>query len=206
MPLTASGPLRLLSHPAFWTLTLAAIVAMPLARKAVGSAAPPLPVLGTVPAFHGIDQNGSAFGPETLAGKPWVADFIFTRCPTVCPLMTERLAALLPRLGDQLHLVSLSVDPDFDTPERLRAFAWEHGATSNRWHFLTGDSAAIQRAVTQGFKISLSHEGADDDFLSIVHGVHLVLVDAQGHIRGYYDSNDAEALERLVRDAHHLGG
>jgi len=205
MQSTASRPSRLFSHPAFWTLVLAAIIAMPLARKAVGAPAPPLPVLGTVPAFHFTDQDGMGFGPETLAGKPWVADFIFTRCPTVCPVMTERLAALAPQLGEEVHFVSLSVDPDFDTPERLRAFAREHGATSTRWHFLTGDSAAIQQAVTQGFKISLGHEGADDDFLSIVHGVHLVLVDAQGHIRGYYDSNDAEALERLVRDAHHLG-
>jgi protein SCO1 len=200
-----SRPLRMLSHPAFWTVALAAVVAMPLARKAVGATAPPLPVLGTVPAFHFTDENGVAFSPQTLAGTPWVADFIFTRCPTVCPVMTERLAALAPRLGEQVHLVSVSVDPDFDTPERLRAFAKEHGATSPRWHFLTGDSAAIQRAVTQGFKLSLSRGGADDDFLSIVHGVHLVLVDAEGHIRGYYDSNDAEALERLVRDAHHLG-
>jgi protein SCO1/2 len=204
MELTASRPLRMLSHPAFWTLALLAIVAMPLARRALGPEAPPLPVLGVVPAFRFIDQDGVAFGPETLGGKPWVADFIFTRCPTVCPLMTERLAALEPRLSERVHLVSLSVDPDFDTPERLRAFAREHGASSPRWHFLTGDSAAVQVAVTEGFKISLAHEGPDDDFLSIVHGVHLVLVDAQGRIRGYYDSTDPEALERLVRDAHRL--
>lgn len=200
----ASHPLRLLSHPAFWTLVLGAIIALPLAHRAVGAPAPPPPVLGAVPAFRFTDQNGVAFGPQTLAGKAWVADFIFTRCPTVCPVMTERLAALAPRLGD-VDLVSVSVDPDFDTPERLRAFAREHGASSPRWHFLTGDSAAIQRAVTQGFKISLTQEGAADDFLTIVHGVHLVLVDGQGHIRGYYDSNDSEALERLVHDAHHLG-
>jgi protein SCO1/2 len=206
MEFTASRPLRTLSHPAFWTLVLAAIIALPLARRAIGPSAPPLPVLGEVPAFHFIDENGAPFGPETLAGKPWVADFIFTRCPTVCPLMTERLAAVEPRLGERVHLVSLSVDPDFDTPERLRAFAAEHGARSARWHFLTGDSAAVQRAVTDGFKISLSHEGPDDDFLSIVHGVHAVLIDAQGRIRGYYDSTDPEALDRLVRDVHRLDG
>ena len=206
MELTASRPLRMLSHPAFWTLALLAIVAMPLARRALGPEAPPLPVLGVVPAFRFIDQDGVAFGPETLGGKPWVADFIFTRCPTVCPLMTEQLAALAPRLPSHMHLVSFSVEPDYDTPERLRAFAREHGAESARWHFLTGDSKDIQRAVTEGFKISLTHEGAEEDFLSIVHGVHLVLVDTQGRIRGYYDSTDPEALERLVRDAHHLGG
>jgi protein SCO1 len=204
--MTASRPLRTLSHPGFWTAVLAAIVALPLVHALRGPPAEPLPVLGTVPAFHFQDQSGAPFGPETLRGRPWVADFIFTRCPTVCPLLTERLAALAPRLGPQVHLVSLSVDPDFDTPERLRAFAQAHGATALRWHFLTGDSAAVQRAVTDGFKISLTHEGPETDFLSITHGVHLVLVDADGRIRGYYDSNDPEALERLVRDVHRLSG
>lgn len=206
MEATASRPLRLLSHPAFWTLVLGAIVALPLVHRVVGPPTRPLPVLGSVPAFHFRDQTGAPFGPEVLAGKPWVADFIFTRCPTVCPLMTERLSALAPQLGPRVHLVSVSVDPDFDTPERLRDFAQAHGATLPRWHFLTGDSASVQRAVTDGFKISLTHEGADDDALSILHGVHFVLVDADGHIRGYYDSTDAEAMERLVRDAHRLGG
>ncbi len=159
-----------------------------------------------MPAFHFTDQNGAAFGPEMLAGKPWVADFVFTRCPTVCPLMTERLAALQPRLGERVHLVSVSVDPDFDTPERLKAFAAEHGAASPRWHFLTGDSADVQRAVTEGFKITLVHEGSADDVLNLIHGVHVVLVDGAGHIRGYYDSTDSDALERLARDARHLGG
>jgi protein SCO1 len=204
MEAAAPRPVRTLSHPAFWTVVLAAIVALPLVHQALGPRAQPLPILGRVPAFHFQDQTGAPFGPESLLGKPWVADFVFTRCPTVCPLMTERLAALLPRLGERVHLVSLSVDPDFDTPPRLRDFAAEHGATSARWHFLTGDSAAVQRAVTDGFKISLAHEGPDDDFLSIVHGVHVVLVDADGHIRGYYDSGDPEALERLVRDVHRL--
>jgi protein SCO1 len=204
MEATASRALRTLSHPAFWTAVLAAIVALPLAHRVLGPRAQPLPVLGTVPPFHFHDQNGAPFGPETLRGKPWVADFVFTRCPTVCPLLTERLAALAPRLDERVHLVSLSVDPDFDTPQRLRDFAEVHGATSVRWHFLTGDSAAIQRAVTEGFKISLSRDGPDGDFLSIVHGVHLVLVDGVGQIRGYYDSDDPEALERLVRDVRRL--
>jgi protein SCO1 len=197
---------RAISHPAVWTVFLAAIIGFPLLRNAVGPRQPPPPVLGTVPAFHFVDQNGVGFGPEALAGKPWVADFVFTRCPTVCPRMTERLAALQPRLGEKVHLVSFSVDPTFDTPARLRAFAEAHGARSPRWHFLTGETTAVQKAVTEGFKILSSHDGPEDDFLSIVHGVHAVLVDGQGRIRGYYDSTDPEALERLVRDAAQLGG
>jgi protein SCO1/2 len=204
MEATASRPLRILGHPAFWTLALLCVLGLPLGRHLLGPAEAPLPLLGRVPAFHFTDQDGAPFGPLTLAGRPWVANFIFTRCPTVCPVMTEELAALEPRLDGRIHLVSFSVEPDFDTPEKLRAFAQAHGATNPRWHFLTGDARDMQRAVTEGFKISLTHEGADDDFLSIVHGVHLVLVDAQGNIRGYYDSTDSEARERLVRDARQL--
>jgi protein SCO1/2 len=203
---SASRSLRAISHPALWTVFLAAIIALPLLRNALGPPAPPLPVLGTVPAFRFVDQTGAAFGPETLAGRPWVVNFVFTRCPTICPRMTEQLAALEPRLGPRVQLVSLSVDPAFDTPERLRAFAAAHHATSPRWHFLTGDSASVQRAVTEGFKITLTREGPEDDFLSIVHGVHLVLVDGSGRIRGYYDSTDPDALDRLVQDTARLGG
>ena len=201
----APHPLRALRHPVLWTLVLASLIAaLPLARRALAPPAHPLPVLGTVPAFRFTDQQGAAFGPEMLAGQPWVADFIFTRCPTVCPLMTERLAALQPKLGERVHLVSVSVDPDFDTPEQLRAFAAQHGAVSPRWHFLTGDSAAIQRAVTDGFKIALVHDGPSDDVANLIHGVHVVLVDGQGRIRGYYDSSDPDALQRLARDAQQL--
>jgi len=201
---TALRPLRTLSHPFFWTFLLAALIALPLARRVLLPPAPALPILGTVPAFRFIDQNGAPFGPERLAGKPWVADFVFTRCPAVCPLMTERLAALQPELGEGVHLVSVSVDPDYDTPERLRAFAAQHGAVSARWHFLTGDSQAVQRAVTEGFKVTAVHEGPADDVNNLIHGVHVVLVDGAGRIRGYYDSTDRDALSRLVDDAQRL--
>jgi protein SCO1 len=197
---------RAISHPAVWTVFLAAIIGFPLVRNALVPPRPLPPVLGTIPAFEFVDQNGVPFSAGTLAGKPWVADFVFTRCPTVCPRMTEQLAALQSRLGQNVHLVSFSVDPTFDTPARLRAFAAAHGANSPRWHFLTGESTSVQKAVTEGFKISLSHEGPEEDFLSIVHGVHAVLVDGQGRIRGYYDTTDPSALERLVHDAAHLGG
>jgi len=201
-----SRPLRALSHPAFWTVLLAAIVAYPLLRSARRPPGPPLPVLGTVPAFGFVDQTGGPFALANLAGKPWVADFIFTRCPSVCPRMTRTLAQIRPRLGERVELVSFSVDPEFDTPERLRRFAAAQGADGPRWHFLTGPSTEVQKAVTDGFKITLERPGGEDDFLSIVHGVHLVLVDGQGRIRGYYDSTDPDALERLVGDVARVGG
>ena len=159
-------------------------------------------MLGTVPDFRLVDQTGAPFGPDRLAGRVWIADFVFTRCPDVCPRMTERLAAVQRALGDRADLVSVSVDPAYDTPARLAAFAREHGADSPRWHFLTGDTRYVQEAVLRGFNVAFSRES--EDIATLTHGVHVVLVDGRGRIRGYYDSNDADALERLQVDARRL--
>ncbi|MGZ6059869.1 MAG: SCO family protein [Myxococcaceae bacterium] len=189
-------------QPWLWTGFLALVMAMPIVRSALPPPLPPPPVLGTVPDFRLVDQTGAPFGPERLAGRVWVADFVFTRCPDVCPRMTERLAGVQRALGDRADMVSVSVDPEYDTPERLAAFARAHGAESPRWHFLTGESQHVQEAVLRGFKIAFARES--DDIASITHGVHVVLVDGRGRIRGYYDSNDADSLERLVNDARRL--
>jgi protein SCO1 len=198
----STTPVRPSVQPWLWAGFIALIMAVPLLHQRMEPPLPPPPILGTAPAFRLVDQSGAAFGPERLAGRVWLASFIFTRCPSICPEMTNRLVRLQPRLGEEVELVSVSVDPDYDTPERMRAFAELHRASSPHWHFLTGESREVQERVIPGFKVALTREG--DDFLTIVHGVHVVLVDGQGRIRGYYDSNDADALERLVRDARQL--
>ena len=189
-------------QPWLWTAFLAMVMAVPVLRSALPTPVPPPPVLGTVPDFRLVDQTGAPFGPERLSGRVWIADFVFTRCPDICPRMTERLAGVQRALGEQADVVSVSVDPAYDTPERLAAFARAHGADSPRWHFLTGDSGHVQEAVLRGFKIAFSRDS--EDIATITHGVHVVLVDGRGRIRGYYDSNDADALERLVRDARRV--
>ena len=162
-----------------------------------------LPVLGTLPAFSLTSEQGIPFGSEDLRGKVWVADFIYTRCPTVCPLLTRKMASLQPhaqQLGGALHLVSFSVDPEYDSPEVLRAYAGKNGADASRWTFLTGGPEAIRATVVEGLKTSLGREGPPEDFAGIFHGTHFVLIDGEGRIRGYYASGDADALERLRRD------
>ena len=199
----ASAPIARPSlQPWLWTAFLALVMALPVLRSARPAPLPPPPVLGTVPDFRLVDQTGAPFGPDRLAGRVWIADFVFTRCPDVCPRMTERLAAVHRVLGDSADLVSVSVDPAYDTPEKLAGFARAHGADSPRWHFLTGDSQHVQEAVLRGFKIAFSRES--EDIATLTHGVHVVLVDGRGKIRGYYDSNDADALERLQGDARRL--
>ena len=189
-------------QPWFWTGFLALVMAVPVLRSALPAPLPPPPVLGTVPDFRLVDQTGAQFGPERLSGRVWIADFVFTRCPDVCPRMTGRMAGIQRALGDRVDLVSVSVDPAYDTPERLAAFARANGAVSPRWHFLTGDSQQIQQSVLRGFNVAFARES--EDIATLTHGVHVVLVDARGRIRGYYDSNDGDALERLIADARRL--
>ena len=189
-------------QPWLWTGFLALVMVVPVLRSALPAPLPPPPVLGTVPDFRLVDQTGAPFGPDRLKGRVWIADFVFTRCPDVCPRMTERLVGVHRALGERADVVSVSVDPTYDTPERLAAFARANGAESPRWHFLTGDSQHVQEAVLRGFNVAFSRES--EDIATLTHGVHVVLVDGRGRIRGYYDSNDRDALERLVADARRL--
>jgi protein SCO1 len=161
----------------------------------------PPPTLLEVPAFTLTSQRGEPHGSEQLAGKVWIANFVFTRCPTVCPLLTTQMARLTERLEDTpVRFVSFSVDPANDSPEVLAAYAEEHGADTERWSFLTGDNGALEAVVVQGLRV---HIGERDERGNILHGTHFVLVDGSGHIRGYYQSNPG-GLDDLVRDARQL--
>src|SRR5204863_7289762 len=153
-------------------------------------------VLGGLPAFTLTDQRGQPFGSRELAGKVWVADFIFTACQQACPLLSERMAEVGRRarhLGPDFHLVSITVDPERDTPERLAAYAARYGANPISWSFLTGPQQAIQATVVDGFKVGAGKErsaGADGGagVREIFHGEKQVLVDRQLRIRGHFYS------------------
>ncbi|CAM3259389.1 SCO family protein [Corallococcus sp. ZKHCc1 1396] len=179
------------------------------ARELAMGPTPPPPKLGALPDFTFTRQDGQPWGLKQLHGRPFVANFIFTRCPTVCPVFTQKMARLqesTATLGPRLQLVSFSVDPAYDTPEKLAEYGQKYRADFTRWSFLTGDYAQLKDTIVQGFKISMGREpGApEDDLLSIFHGTHFVLVDGAGDIRGYYDSADPEATARLEKDAHRL--
>jgi protein SCO1/2 len=167
---------------------------------------PPLPVLGTLPPFSLLSASGKTVSSQTLAGKVWVADFIFTRCAGACPAMTSKLASLQPRLPRGVLLVSFTVDPEHDTPEVLTGYAQKVGAGPS-WLFVTGEKSALYSLSTLGFKLAAMEappgDAPDGPFL---HSSRLVLVDAQGRIRGYYDSEEAGTLPRLERDIRRLPG
>lgn len=184
----------------------AALIAAPIAFFLLPDPQPPLPALYPMPAFELTDEQGRIARGAEFRGRVLVANFIFTSCPTVCPVLTGHMAGLQNRLADlpDVHLLSFSVDPKNDTPEVLAAYGREHGQDPGRWSFLTGEMGAVEAAVVEGFKVRM--DGAADPeatAFDIVHGEHFVVVDRSGMIRGYYQpSNDG--LQQLVTDVHRL--
>jgi protein SCO1/2 len=191
-------------RPLLWVAVLAALAAWPLIWSLRTPLPAPPPVLGTIPPFDLVDQGGRRFGSRELAGRVWVASFVFTRCQTVCPRITAQVARVQERtreLEPALRLVSFSVDPDHDTPERLAEYARAHRANPRVWTFLTGPAPAVRETVERGLRVSMGKDPADPSPAGISHGSHLVLVDGAGRIRGYYDPEDPGAVDRVVRDA-----
>ncbi len=157
-----------------------------------------------LPEFALEGHDGQPLSLETLRGRPFVADFIFTSCAGLCPAMTARMAQLQQRLPPGVATLSFTVDPKHDTPEVLARYARDFGAGPS-WRFATGRREALYRLATEGFKLAAmevpkdqQQPGTDGPFL---HSSKFVLVDGVGRIRGYYDSEDSEALEQLLGDA-----
>jgi protein SCO1 len=182
-------------------LVAAGLLAGLVAARTRGAAEPPR--MGTLPDFHLVERSGRALSGNDLRGHPWIADFIFTQCGGACPAMTARLARLRREVPSDVAFVSFTVDPAHDTPEVLARYARAFHADQS-WLFATGTQKDLYDLSTQGFKLAAmelppgDRSGGDGPFL---HSSKLSLVDADGVIRGYYDSTDEEALRALVADA-----
>ena len=155
---------------------------------------------GSVPDFSLIERSGRTIGLQQLRGSIWVADFIYTDCQETCPLQSAEMARLQDELPAQkaIKLVSFSVNPEKDTPLVLSQYADRFKASSDRWLFLTGGHEEIKNLVQNGFRLSVATTSGDPGV--ILHSPRLVLIDRQAQIRGYYDSRDNKALQRLRRD------
>ena len=143
-------------------------------------------------------------GSADLKGKPYVVSFFFTRCPSICPLLMRQIRRLQDEFVAQhvngIRLVSISVDPEFDSPERLAEYGREVGAVPDRWTLLTGDIDRIRALAEQGFKVPVgAPEAGPAGMMEIAHTGKVVLVDGQGRIRGYYDTDDLGLEETLHR-------
>jgi cytochrome oxidase Cu insertion factor (SCO1/SenC/PrrC family) len=175
-----------------------------------GSNAPALEGLnnyGAVPQFTLIERSGRSSTLADMRGKVWIADFIYTTCTDTCPMQSAAMARFQEKFGTQadLQFVSFTVDPERDTPDALARYANRFKASADRWLFLTGDKEDIAQLVQEGFRLSAA---AVPDPTSkervILHSPRFVLVDRKSQIRGYYDSRDNTALERLDKDVETL--
>jgi len=152
-----------------------------------------LPILAEVPDFQFRNQNDRPFGRNQMLGKVNVVDFIFTRCQGICPVMANRYTRLHRLFQDapDLQLISISVDPDNDTPEVLRQYAASYGVTDNRWILLHAPLDHVKDLCENGFMLP-----AED--LPQGHSGKFALVDRQGRIRGYYD-HESDADQNLLK-------
>jgi protein SCO1 len=159
----------------------------------------PLEVFGDIPQFELVAQNGQPFHSQELAGKIWVADFMYTTCPGPCPRMTSQMREVEGALKQEpdVRFVSFTIDPANDTPAVLEAYAKVHRATSSMWYFLTGPLATLEMLDRNAFKL-----GDIDGTLE--HSTRFVLVDRQGRIRGYYDTSEASSIQKIITDIGEL--
>ncbi len=177
-------------------------------RDAIEMIQPPavstaLPKHWTLPEFALTERSGQTVHLSDLAGKVWVADFFYTTCPGPCPMLTSRFSDVQKALGaePEVRLVSISVDPEKDTTEVLKAYA-ERFKAGERWLFLTGRKDNVFSLARDGFKLPVAEatvEGAP-----IIHTTRLILVDKAGNVRGFYEGATEVGVQEVIRDIRRL--
>ncbi|MEI6377542.1 MAG: SCO family protein [bacterium] len=159
-------------------------------------------LIGTVPDFSFTTQDGKTLARADMLGKVWVVDFFFTRCPGPCPVMSSRMAEISKELkkAKDVRLVSVSIDPEHDTPEVLSAYASRLNADPNRWIFLTGPKKEIDEFTTKGMLQVLATDPAGIP----THSTRFLVVDREGKIRSARKLDEPELVQKLLIDIGEL--
>lgn len=164
--------------------------------------------LGWVGSFHLTDERGQPFTDAALTGHVTLVSFLFTRCDTICPITTAKMQRLQEKTFDaraKIKLVSFSVDPAYDTPERLAAYAKRYEADPARWRFVTGPVEQVRALVEGPLMNSMVQDGVTASGApQISHSGYFLLLDSRGHVRGTYDSNDIQRLDEMIHAARFL--
>jgi protein SCO1 len=152
-----------------------------------------------VPRFSLLAHDGSEFHSAELEGRVWIASFFFTHCNGPCPRMSSQMRRIQTELEGipDLRLVSLTVDPERDTVQVISSYAQRFQAQTGRWFFLTGPRETLHRLSRDVFMLG-------DVDGSLMHSTRFILVDRTGTVRGYYISEDPEAVKQLAEDARLL--
>ena len=151
-----------------------------------------------IPEFTFTNQEGRPIGRAQMEGKITVVDFFFTSCPSICPVMSKEMARVNDMFRDepQVQLMSISIDPEYDSPQILKKYADEHQAIPGKWHFLSGPKLETFQLARCGFVLpALDGNGVPDDF---VHSDKFMLIDEEGRIRGYYSGTTREQVDLLM--------
>ena len=179
----------------------------PIIKSLPNESGSDLQFISQVRPFTLTNQLGETFTLDKLIGKTWISNIIFTRCPTVCPKITQTIAGLLPELPKSLNLVTLTTDPSHDTPEVLKKFAQLNHAETNRWHFLTGDKPSLMRLAVDDLKMvsqpkPKAHQESPNDLF--IHSSLLILVDKNGQVRASFESDAPNLAEQINQALTHL--
>jgi protein SCO1/2 len=169
-----------------------------------------LPILGEIKAFTLTNQLGQTVTLDHLKGKVWVADIVFTRCAGPCPKMTEQMALLQKEFSGEpaLRLVTLTTDPEFDTPKVLQRYGEKFKADSNQWSFLTGTKPQIKQLAVDSLKLTALDKPSDEQESSVdlfIHSTVFMLVDKHGRLRGHtYESLEPGFHNQVAADIRKL--
>jgi len=154
----------------------------------------------TIGDFSLTNQNGNTITQEDYKGKIYIADFFFTTCPTICPIMTMNMGEIQDRISadDEVLLLSYSVTPEIDSVAQLKTYALEKGVDDMKWNLLTGDKRQIYELARKSY-LAVQNDGDGGPF-DMIHTENFILVDKEKRIRGFYDGTKKQEIERLMAD------
>lgn len=157
-------------------------------------------VYHTIAPFSFIDQDSQRVTHLTLAGKIYVADFFFTSCRTICPIMKTQMLRVYDSIQkyDDVVIVSHTIDPEHDDVARLHDFAGKLGVKSSKWHFVTGEKDSIYNIAQISYFVTALEDKTEPD--GFIHSGAFLLIDKQRRIRGKYDGTSEEDVNRLIQD------
>lgn len=147
-----------------------------------------------------LNQDGKVIIPAEFDGTIYVANFIFTTCPGICPIMTNNMEQVYQEYYDekQFKIISHTVQPEIDSVPVLKEYAEKHYAAAPKWHFVTGEKSEIYNLARKHYFAAIDEgDGGIDDF---VHTENFILIDKEKRIRGYYDGTDQEEVDRLIHE------
>ena len=149
--------------------------------------------------FSLTNQNGETITQDYYENKIYIADFFFTTCPTICPIMTKNMFEVQQKtLKQNVLLVSYSVTPEIDSIAQLKKYALENKVNDNKWNLLTGDKKQIYELARKSYLVA-KNDG-DGGKYDMIHTENFVLIDKEKRIRGYYDGTNKEDIDKLLSD------